>query len=107
MESYQGLGICCFHLGRYKEARKHLENTLKLDKNQPLSWFYGALNMDALNRRNGAIDGYKKYLKLNHDNEEMNSFARVRLEELKQRRRSDWNKRLLDVIEAIKKEIKK
>lgn len=106
MESYQGLGICCFHLGRHKEARKHLENALKMDKNQPLSWFYGALNMDALNKRNGAIDGYKRYLKLNHDNAKMNDFARARLAQLKQARRSQWNKRLLDVIDAIRKEIK-
>jgi hypothetical protein len=94
-------------LREHKKARKSFEQSIKLDKKQPLSWFYGALNMDVLNRRNGAIDGYKRYLKLNHDNAEMNSFARVRLEELKQSRRSDWNKRLLEVIEAIKKEIKK
>jgi len=106
MESYRGLGICCFYLGRHKEARKHLENALKMDKKQPLSWFYGALNMDALNRRNGAIDGYKRYLKLNHDNAEMNAFARERLEQLRQGRRFEWNKRLLDVIDAIRKEIK-
>jgi hypothetical protein len=37
----------------------------------------------------------------------MNEFARARLEELKRGRRSDWNKRLLEVIEAIKKEIEK
>jgi hypothetical protein len=106
MESYQGLGICCFHLGEHKQARKYLENAIKMDKTQPLSWFYGALNMDALKRKNGAMDGYKRYLKLNHDNEEMNAFARERLEQLKRGRRLDWSKRLLDVIEAIKKEIK-
>jgi hypothetical protein len=107
MESYQGLGICYYHLGKHKEARKSIENTLKLDKNQPLSWFYGALNMDALNRRNGAIDGYKRYLKLNHDNAEMNAFARARLEELRKNRRSDLGNQLLKIIDAIKKEIKK
>ena len=106
MESCQGLGICFFHLGRHKEARKYCENALKLDDKQPLSWFYGALNMDALNRKNGAMDGYKRYLKLNHDNAEMNAFARERLEQLRQGRRFDWNKRLLDVIDAIRKEIK-
>ena len=62
--------------------------------------------MDALNRRNGAIDGYKRYLKLNHDNAEMKAFARERLEQLRQGRRFDWNKRLLDVIDAIRKEIR-
>jgi tetratricopeptide (TPR) repeat protein len=107
MESYQGLGICYYHLGKYKEARKSIENTLKLDKNQPLSWFYGALNMDALDRRNGAMDAYKRYLKLNHDNAEMNAFAQTRLEELRKNRRSDWGSQLLKIIDAIKKEIKK
>jgi tetratricopeptide (TPR) repeat protein len=107
MESYQGLGVCYFYLGEHKKARKSFENAIKLDKKQPLSWFYGALNMDALDRRNGAIDGYKRYLKLNHDNARMTEFARVRLEELKQGRRFDWSKRLLEVIEAIRKEIEK
>jgi len=107
MESYQGMGICYFHLGEHKQARKNLENALKLDRTQPLSWFYGALNMDVLKRINGAIEGYKRYLKLNHDNAEINAFARERLEQLKRGRSFDWSKRLPEVIEAIKKEIKK
>lgn len=107
MESYRELGICYFHLGEHKKARKNFEKAIKLDKKQPLSWFYGALNMDALNRRNGAIDGYKRYLKLDHGNAEMNAFARERLKQLKQGRRFDWSKRLLEVFDAIKKEIEK
>jgi len=107
MESYQGLGICCYHLGKHKEARKYFERAIKLDKRQPLSWFYGAANMDALGKRNGAMDGYKRYLKLNHDNPEMNAFARRRLDELKKRRKSDWQNRLLQIIDTIKKEIEK
>jgi len=107
MQTYQGLGICCYHLGRYKEARKYLENAIKLDKTQPLSWFYGAANMDALGKRNGAMDGYKRYLKLNHDNPEMNAFARKRLDDLRKKRKSDWKSQLLKVIDAVKKEIEK
>ena len=98
---------CCYHLGRYKEARKYLENAIKLDKTQPLSWFYGAANMDALGKRNGAMDGYKRYLKLNHDNPEMNAFARKRLDDLRKKRKSDWKSQLLKVIDAVKKEIEK
>jgi tetratricopeptide (TPR) repeat protein len=105
MESYQGIGICYYHLGKHKEARKFLERTIKLDKKQPLSWFYGAANLDALNKRNGAIDGYKRYLKLNHDNEKMNAFARERLDALKKKRKSDLNKKLFRAIDIIKKEI--
>lgn len=108
MESYQGLGICYYHLGEYKEARKCFEKTLKLDRNQPLSWFYGAANLDALNKRNGAIHGYKKYLKLNHDNAEMNAFARKRLDELKKgKKRGDFRETLIRIIDAIHKEVKK
>jgi Tfp pilus assembly protein PilF len=91
-------------LGEHKEARKNFENAIKLDKNQPLNWFYGALNMDALNKRNGAMDGYKRYLKLNHDNAEMNAFAQARLEQLKQGRRFNWSKKLFEVFDTIKKE---
>ncbi|MFC2164276.1 tetratricopeptide repeat protein, partial [Acidobacteriota bacterium] len=107
MESHQGLGICYYHLGKYNEARKSIEKAIKLDKKQPLSWFYGAAAMDALNKRNGAMQGYEEYLKFNHDNAEMNAFARERLDALKKKKKSDLSNRLLKAIDAIKKEIEK
>jgi Tfp pilus assembly protein PilF len=105
MESYQGLGICYYHLGEHEDARKFLEKAIKLDESQPVSWFYGAANLDALNRRNGAMHGYRQYLSLQHDNTEMDAFARNRLDALTQKREDDWRGQLLRVIDAIRKEI--
>jgi len=105
MESYQGLGICYYHLGKHQEARKFFENAIKMDESQPLSWFYGAANMDALNKRNGAMGGYRQYLKLNHDNAEMNAFARKRLDALTRNRGGGLSDQLLRVLDAITSEI--
>ena len=99
------MGICYYHLGQYPEARECLEKAIKLDESQPVSWFYGAANMDALNRTNGAMDGYRRYLKLQHDNTEMNAFARKRLDALTRKRGAGLTDQLLRAIDAITREI--
>jgi len=107
MESYQGLGICYYHMQKFKEARKNIEKAYRLDRTVPLNVFYTAASRDVLEKSNTAIFHYKEYLALNHDNIDMNEFARKRIDELKTGRGKRMGQSLAKIIDAIIKEIKK
>jgi len=107
MESYQGLGICYYHMEKFKEARKNIEKAYRLDRTVPLNVFYTAACRDALEKTNTAIFHYKEYLAMNHDNAEMNEFAKRRIETLKARNRKKTSESFVKLLDAIIKEIKK
>jgi hypothetical protein len=107
MESYQGLGICYYHMEKYKEARKNIEKAYRLDRTVPLNVFYTAACRDVLEKTNTAIFHYKEYLAMNHDNAEMNEFAKRRIETLKARNRKKTSESFVKLLDAIIKEIKK
>ena len=105
MESYQGLGICYYHMEKFKIARKNIEKAYKLDRTVPLNVFYTAACRDVLGKLNTAKYHYKEYLALNHDNAEMNEFARKRIEALKTKNKK-ISQSFVKMIDAIIKEIK-
>ena len=107
MRSYQALGICHYHLSRFKYAKENIVKAYLADKKNPLTLFYMAATMEQLNKIFNAIYYYKKYLKLNYDNTEMNRYAKRRLQALKDKRRSKQSGKLLKIIDAVIKEIKK
>ena len=106
MESYQGLGISYYHMEKFKDARKNIEKAYKLDRTVPLNVFYTAACRDVLGKWNTAIHHYIEYLDMNHDNAEMNEFARERIEDLKARNRKEMSEKFIKMIDAIIKEIK-
>jgi len=106
MESYQGLGICYYHMKMYKEARENIEKAYRLDKKVPVNVIYTAACRDILGKTNTAIYHYKEYLEMNHDNVEMNEFAKKRIEALKARKRKKTSESFVKLLDAIIKEIK-
>jgi len=106
MESYQGLGICYYHMEKFKEARKNIEKAYKLDRTVPLNVFYTAACRDVVGKTNTAKFHYEEYLAMNHDNAEMNEFAKKRIEALKARKRKKTSESFVKLLDAIIKEIK-
>ena len=98
---------CHYHLSRFKYAKENIVKAYLADKKNPLTLFYMAATMEQLNKIFNAIYYYKKYLKLNYDNTEMNRYAKRRLQALKDKRRSKQSGKLLKIIDAVIKEIKK
>jgi len=91
---------------KFKDARKNIEKAYKLDRTVPLNVFYTAACRDVLGKWNTAIHHYIEYLDMNHDNAEMNEFARERIEDLKARNRKEMSEKFIKMIDAIIKEIK-
>jgi tetratricopeptide (TPR) repeat protein len=81
-ESYQGLGICYYHLGDYESADRNIVQAYRRDLNDPVSIFYTGATRDIRKKTHEAIDLYKAFLKLGYRNESMNAFARSRLDAL-------------------------
>ncbi|GAF85608.1 unnamed protein product, partial [marine sediment metagenome] len=98
---------CYYHLSHFKYAKENIVKAYLADKKNPLTLFYMAATMEQLNKIFNAIYYYKKYLKLNHGNTEMNRYAQRRLQALKDKRRSKQSGKLLKIIDAVIKEIKK
>lgn len=106
-DSHQALGICYYHTGRFKEAEKQIEEAYKRNKKVPLNAFYLAASLDQRDKITQAIHFYKKYLKLNHNNKEMVGYAQHRLKALGNKRGRPNKDALIQIIDAILKEIER
>ena len=83
-------GISAYVISTWKTSRKPdkiSKRLFSLTVNNPLAGSTVLMNMEKLNRRNGALDAYEHYLELKHDNLEMNEFALQRINELREAKR--------------------
>ncbi len=105
-KSHEALGICFLKLKEIKNATKHLNEAMRLNKKAPDTVFFYAILHEELNKPLSAQSYYKKYLRIKHDNPQMNKFAKERLYELKRKRGLSLGRGIFKAFEAINKEMR-
>ncbi len=78
-ENVELLGACFYKENRLNEALNILVKSYKRNKKSPLTVYFLAAVSDRLDNKNDAKHYYKKYLRLRHDDKDMNFMAKERL----------------------------
>ncbi|MCK4825497.1 tetratricopeptide repeat protein [bacterium] len=105
-KSREGLGICYLKLNNIEKAREHLIKAMELDEKAPDTVLFYALLHEKLNKPYPARSYYKKYLRLKHDNPQMNKFARERIYEINRKKGASLGRGLFNAFKAVTKEMK-
>ena len=101
------LGFCRLRKGQYAEALSTYNTALKrMPDNPVIKYFIGACH-DALGNAEKAVDYYQQYLSSNDTDKKKRKYAKRRVSAITNQPDDsmDWNKALVDVIEAVRQEM--
>ena len=108
LDHLEFLGVCYYNEGRLNEALTTMVKANKRNRKSPLSVYYLGAISDRLGHHADAMFYYKKYLRLRHDNADMNFAAKERLSVLKRQAGKNtnpskaFNKALSTVLDEMK-----
>lgn len=106
IDNLEFLGVCYYNEGRLNEALTTMVKAHKRDKNSPLNVYYLAVISDRLGNQADAKFYYKKYLKLKHNNKDMNFAAKERLSVLNRQPKQKSARSLSGVVGAVLADMK-
>ena len=101
------LGFCRLKKGQYAEALSTYNTALKrMPDNPAIKYFIGTCH-DALGNVEKAVDYYQQYLSSNDVDKKKRKYAKRRVNAITNQPDDsmDWNKALVDVIEAVRQEM--
>jgi len=101
------LGYCRLRMQRYTEALRAYNGALQRMPDSPtIRYFIGACH-DALGDSQKAIDYYQQYLSSNDADKKKRKYATRRISAITNQPddSTDWNKALVDIIEAVRQEM--
>ena len=101
------LGYCRLRKGRYAEALRAYSTALQRMPDSPtIKYFIGACH-DALGNVEKAVDYYQQYLSSDDIDKKKRKYAKRRVSAITNPPDDsmDWNKALVDVIEAVRQEM--
>jgi len=101
------LGFCRLRKGRYAEALRAYNGALQRMPDSPaIKYFIGACH-DALGDPEKAIDFYQQYLSSSDTDKKKRKYAKRRINAITNQPDDsmDWNKALVDIIEAVRQEM--
>jgi hypothetical protein len=101
------LGFCRLRKGRYAEALTAYNGALQRMPDSPsIKYFIGACH-DALGDSQKAIDYYRQYLSSNDSDKKKRKYAKRRVSAITNQpdESMDWNKALVEIIEAVRQEM--
>ena len=105
--SFEYLGASYFYSDQVQPAANTFLTAYKINKESPMTVYFLGACFDRLNNKRDAVYYYKKYLRMDHDNAGWNRIARQRVSDLTYdpQKAERTKKTILDVIEAVQKEI--
>ncbi|MFC2144080.1 tetratricopeptide repeat protein [Acidobacteriota bacterium] len=101
------LGYCLLRKQRYAEALRAYNGALQRMPDSPtIKYFIGACH-DALGDSKMAVDYYQQYLSSNDADKKKRKYANRRINAITNQpdESTDWNKALVDIIEAVRQEM--
>lgn len=78
LDLFYNRGLIHYQEGNYEQAFEDLTDTLELNPNNPLPFFWRARTFDALGNTSDAVDDYRAFLRLYEPNDQLSQFARQR-----------------------------
>ncbi len=104
-ENLELLGACYYQEGRLNEALNTLVKSSKRNSKSPLTMYFLAAVSDRLGNKSDAKVFYKKYLRLKHDDKDMNFMAKERLSVLQKKSNAELKKKTSLMTQEIIKSI--
>lgn len=104
-ENLELLGACYYQEGRLNEALNTLVKSSKRNSKSPLTLYFLAAVYDRLGNKADAKTFYKKYLRLKHNDKDMNFMAKERLSALQKESNTELKKKTSLMTQEIIKTI--